>query len=133
MIDRACGIINVVVCNEDFLRGIVNPGKSGKFPFIRLVLRDAVCHLHQIQLSALDGAKVNLPASMPINRDFISPIGQLIQHNVFKIVRQVIANARKASAVSHQVFILISSMNIPEPGNRESGETETAIPVKRKP
>ena len=24
-------------------------------------------------------------------------------------------------------------LNIPEPGNRESGETETAIPVKRKP
>lgn len=33
-----------------------------------------------------------------------------------------------ASALS---FIL--KMDIPEPGNRESGETETAIPVKRKP
>ncbi len=30
-------------------------------------------------------------------------------------------------------LVSFANVNIPEPGNRESGETETAIPVKRKP
>ena len=48
MLYRTCGIIDIVVGDNDFLRKIIYIFKCGKLFFVRLIFGNAVSHLHEI-------------------------------------------------------------------------------------
>ena len=47
MADRACGIIHIVICNQNLLSGIVQSVESVEFPLICFLVDNAVGHLDQ--------------------------------------------------------------------------------------
>ena len=59
MPDRACGIIHVVICDQDFLPGIVQIAESVEFPLICFVANDTMGNLDQIFLAGFGNNKIN--------------------------------------------------------------------------
>ena len=48
MSNRACGIIHIIICDQNLLPGIVQPVESVEFPLVCLLIDHAVSHLNQV-------------------------------------------------------------------------------------
>ena len=106
MINRAGGVIDIIVGDDDLLDRIVNTGKSWHFPLIGFVLRYTVSDLYEILFPFLYSEKIDLPPFVAVNGHFIAPKEQFVQYDIFKIVCQVKPAPGYADTVEGNVFIV---------------------------
>ena len=92
-------VIYIIICNNDFLYGVVDTGKCRKLSVVGLFFSNTVGDLDQINLAALNGSEIDLPAFVVVYRNIISHIDQFIQDDVLKIVRKIIPVPGYANAV----------------------------------
>ena len=72
MLNVACGIVHIVICNEYLFVYLTDSRECRHFTLVCLFLGDTVCHLYEISAISFLRQKIDLLSVIIINGDIIS-------------------------------------------------------------
>ena len=106
MMHRAGAEINIIICNNNLLTGIVQLCKSSEFPFIGLFFSHRVGNLDIVLFITLISYKIYFLRPVVIHLKIIAHIKEFIINDILEIVGDIIAVAHNADGIQCDIFII---------------------------
>ena len=98
--------INVIIRNNDLLRGVIHFGKSSELPLICLVLSNRIGDLNIILFIPFIRYEVNFLRTIMVYLKIIAHVNKFIINNIFKIMGQIIPVIHDPDRIQSHIFII---------------------------